>query len=176
MAYFIPHGSLNDKNQMYDARIKAWINLPQNDINELKNQYYINSTLSSEWLENNCHEDGVFKCSRCYRKHFIPDNFDFLCDGCVDFLLKEFPQHQASIKIQEWKNNTPLDLINYRIALRAHLSNVLSSDTLSYQNQSIVVIRELMKNDGNLLVCYSEADLSKKENHFTLNVLEINYV
>jgi hypothetical protein len=36
---------------------------------------------------SNTNRDGVFKCPRCYKKHYVPTNYDYLCDGCVDILL-----------------------------------------------------------------------------------------
>lgn len=46
-------------------------------------------------------EPGSVKCPRCYHHHMASLNFDGLCNVCVEFLLKHFPDHASIPFIKE---------------------------------------------------------------------------
>jgi len=79
-------GALNDKSQYWDG--KNWCNLPKKDDSNEHLKYSLKMySKQKEYFNDGCHLDGVFECPRCRRTHNLVDNFDFLCDGCVDVLL-----------------------------------------------------------------------------------------
>lgn len=100
------YGATNSDNKWWDG--KDWRSLRKDQ----KNHTFDIS--SDDWMrmietlrehdKNNCHVDGVFRCARCRRQHFIPDNFDYLCDGCVS-LLQTHPATPANIMegIATWR-------------------------------------------------------------------------
>lgn len=50
------------------------------------------------------HPDGCFNCPRCRFSHYIPDNYDYLCDGCVNVLLVHHAVTEEMLaNILEWK-------------------------------------------------------------------------
>jgi hypothetical protein len=72
------YGSLNDKNQWWDG--KNWVTQKKPDALKQLTQV-------KESFLDGCHMDGVFECPRCWRPHFLPDNYDLLCDGCANVCI-----------------------------------------------------------------------------------------
>jgi hypothetical protein len=73
------YGATNEKNQWWDG--KNWANSKKTD--DLKRL-----TQVKESFLDSCHLDGVFECPRCWRPHFLIDNYDLLCDGCADICIE----------------------------------------------------------------------------------------
>lgn len=98
------YGATNEHGQWFDG--KTWRSL---EVVRGVATFSVTSILQiCETLRNhdaaNCHTDGVFRCPRCWRKHFICDTYDYLCDGCVSALLIHTntpPEVLAGIA--EWK-------------------------------------------------------------------------
>ena len=44
---------------------------------------------------------GGIKCPRCWKQHHVVDNFDGLCDGCQDVLIRFYPEHPSTRRIYE---------------------------------------------------------------------------
>jgi hypothetical protein len=86
------YGSLNDKGQWFDGKDwRSWADSKSEDFEKKVAQetFRIWETLKRH-DEKNCHVDGIFECPRCRYKHYIPDNFELLCDGCVS-VIEEHP-------------------------------------------------------------------------------------
>jgi hypothetical protein len=64
-------------------------------------------------------------------------------------------------------------IISDRIKLRDTLDKVFKADALFYNSNEIVIVKDLLKNNGNLQVRYK--DLSNCKNPFVLNVYQISY-
>jgi len=79
-------GSSNNLGQWWDG--KTWRKWAEKDDKKESAMECLRliQTLK-EHDENNCHVDGCFKCPRCRRMHFVPVNYDLLCDGCSDLLM-----------------------------------------------------------------------------------------
>lgn len=176
--FFIPHGSSRTKEgnvQQFDSRTYQWKVVPK-DPEAFKQFELQEQKLSSEWLDNNCHPEGYFKCPRCYRHHFIPDNFDLLCDGCVN-ILKEYHAEAYSFEFTElfnsWLANPSADVIKQRMELRNALEVVYKADKLIYNNRQVTIIRDPFKNNGDLEVVYSD-DTQDKPKRFIVNVSELS--
>lgn len=41
------------------------------------------------------------RCPRCWHWHGVIENFDGLCDGCQQLILKNFPGHASAPLIRE---------------------------------------------------------------------------
>lgn len=176
--FFIPHGAtreVENNSQQFDARTYQWRNVPK-DLLDFKQYIFKEKEVKSEWLENNCHPNGVLFCPRCYRKHFIPDNFDFLCDGCTH-VLKDYHsmglQFEFTERFNTWYSNVPEGEVTTRIKLREALDKVFNSTSISFEGKEINITRHLLKNDGMLEVCFSDQDQSDKKNRFIINVKDI---
>ena len=89
------YGALNDQNQWFDGT--DWKAMKGNA------SVLISFQTLREHDASNCPVDGVFKCPRCRRGHFIPDQYDYLCDGCVAE-LNVHPATSDEIKagLAEW--------------------------------------------------------------------------
>lgn len=88
------YGAMNDKNQWFDGT----------DWKAIKSTSGLSVFETMQGHDaSNCHVHGVFTCPRCRRLHFIPDQFDYLCDGCVAD-LNVHPGTSAEIKagLEEW--------------------------------------------------------------------------
>ena len=88
---------------------------------------------TQEYVLNNRHPDGCFKCPRCKLYHYIPDNYELLCDTCVNIVLKHSnatPEQIEGIKLWQqkkklyWSANRVKDKdIEARLLLRDKLIN-----------------------------------------------------
>lgn len=164
--FYVEHGTLrtndNGTEQIFDAITYQWKILDKGD--SLFKFY----SFTKEWNENNCHPNGYFKCPRCYRKHNVPDNFDLLCDGCSEALLEyENFSHIQELKNWNVKDNTAL--IQERLCLRDKMDQVFKSESLSFENKPITILKDMLDNKGNLKVSFTE-DLSKP---FVINSFNI---
>ena len=72
------YGALNAVGQWWDGH--AWRRMRG------ASDQLMQFTTYMEHDAANCHMDGVFQCPRCRRQHYLCDNFDLLCDGCVSVL------------------------------------------------------------------------------------------
>jgi hypothetical protein len=94
---------VNDENQWYDGT--KWRNENDDTVSGCIKSFYIKSEIGKDHEEANCNVDGCFKCPRCYKKHFIPDNYDYLCDGCCRALLTHPKAHEEwIIGIKYWRS------------------------------------------------------------------------
>ena len=118
------YGALNTEGQWWDGQ--NWKNYSEIDKITGKRVPGIVEFLTfietlREHNDFNCHVDGVFKCPRCRRKHFIPDHFEFLCDGCVTLVLAHpLAPEGALINIPIWQEKA-----------RKHRLGELDSDIVS---------------------------------------------
>lgn len=97
MPYYMEENQLG---QYWDG--KSFVKNPKSD-SEFNRLFLRNLTIMKEHDENNCHIDGVFKCPRCWRKHYIVSNYDLLCDGCAD-LVSKIGSDFVKNNIEIWKN------------------------------------------------------------------------
>ena len=72
--FYVDHGTLLD-GKILDAKIYQYVSL-HDTLSTLKM-----SIEDSEWMRDSCHPNGYFRCNRCYRKHFIVNNFDLQYNG-----------------------------------------------------------------------------------------------
>lgn len=158
--FYIDHGTVSSDGKVFDAKVYQWIS-DKDNLSLLKM-----STADQEWFRDSCHPNGYFKCNRCYRKHFIVDNFDLLCDGCVNTLKLDFPDSEPTLLLLAWKIDK--DTLDNRIFLRDSLDKVYKSEKLYYESKEIEIVKDPMKNNGNLSVRYK--DLSLGDKPFNLNV------
>lgn len=176
--FFIAHGSTREQennSQQFDARTYQWKVVPKDHL--AFNQFVIQEKeLEQEWLENNCHPNGYFKCPRCYRKSNVPDNFDLLCDGCTS-ILKDYHsqglQFEFTERFNDWYTNVPLSVINDRMELRQALEDVYKSDHLMYKEEQVVIVRDPLKNNGDLEFCYIKDDITDKKKRFIMNIYDL---
>lgn len=176
--FFISHGSTRESEnglQQFDARTYQWKVIPKDPLTF--HQFTIQEKeLEQEWLENNCHPNGVFKCNRCYRKHYVPDNFDLLCDGCSS-ILKEYHsqglQFEFTERFNDWYTNVPENIIRSRMELRQALNDVYKSDCLLHENEQVIIIRDPLKNNGDIEVCYVKDDITDKKERFIVNIANL---
>jgi hypothetical protein len=114
---------VNDKGQWWDGRV--WRNPAPTDHLVWLEKYAVHDAA-------NCHVDGCFKCPRCRLMHFVPDNFDLLCDGCCNAVLAHPQATQEQIDgIRQWKRmaaehwrrgGVRSELIQARVDLRERLT------------------------------------------------------
>lgn len=170
--FYIEHLSQktsDNGNMVFDARNWQWLSVPkESDLTEYSQFVMKLSIPDSEWENDNCHPNGYFRCPRCYKKHFVVDNFDFLCDGCVSLLTDHFPDHEASIIISNWNPNNPV--VNERISLRMAIDKVVKSDKLYYNEREITILKDMLKNDGTFQIKYVG---DEDKNKFVANVFAI---
>lgn len=88
------YGSINENGLWWDG--KTWKKQKETDFLEL-------SSRLRELESKGCHPDGDLVCPRCRCPHFIRDNFDHLCDGCVTVILDNFPDHESVPFIKEYR-------------------------------------------------------------------------
>lgn len=179
--FYIPHGTTKDvdnNTQQFDARTYQWRVVPSNPTQFL--QYTLQEKeLEQEWLENNCHSNGFFKCPRCYRKHNLCDNFDLLCDGCCN-ILQQYHREGHSFEFTErfnlWNTNITVGQIQARVNLRTSLFECYNANQILYEGKEVVIIRDPLKNNGDLEVCYTTDDITDKKKRFIVNCfnLELN--
>lgn len=162
--FYIEHGTLSTDGKVFDAKVYQYVSA-KDTLSTLKM-----SIEDSEWMRDSCHPNGYFRCNRCYRKHFIVNNFDLLCDGCVNTLRNDFPDSEPTKKLLEW--NFDDSIISDRTKLRDTLDKVFKSDVLFYDSKEIEIVKDLFKNNGNLQVKYK--DSSQGEKPFILNVYQIS--
>ena len=162
--FYIDHGTLLD-GKIFDAKVYQYVSA-KDTLSTLKM-----SIEDSEWMRDSCHPNGYFRCNRCYRKHFIVNNFDLLCDGCVNTLKNDFPNSEPTKMLLNWTIDD--SIISDRIKLRDTLDKVFKADALFYNSNEIVIVKDLLKNNGNLQVRYK--DSSNCKNPFILNVYQISY-
>ena len=117
------YGQENQHEQFWDG--KSWCNLPKTEKNNAK-LIYSSIEYLSQLDRKNCHPDGCFICPRCRKNHYIVDNYDLLCDGCVTVELgnnshveKEILAWKEKSK-RHWSGN-PQSEIAERIQLRNEL-------------------------------------------------------
>jgi hypothetical protein len=101
----------NEHGQYWDG--KNWRNPDDNDDVRVH-------SIVSDHERCNCHFDGCFVCPRCRKNHFIPDNFDLLCDACAEIVL--FHPNASD----DFRNN----IITWREKAQNHYSGKLDSDIL----------------------------------------------
>lgn len=111
---------------------KSWRKPPVTSQDEAA-QYIWFQHSTQEYVLNNKHPDGCFKCPRCKLHHYIPDNYELLCDTCVDIVLtsaKATPKQLEGIKLWQqkkklyWSANRVDDKdIEERLLLRDKLIN-----------------------------------------------------
>lgn len=91
----IPFGATDSDGKWWDGR--DWRKWSEHDLLRIYE-------ILSRHDEDNCHVDGVFKCPRCRKMHYIVSNYDLLCDGCVEICL-DSPDCTLEVKnnILEWK-------------------------------------------------------------------------
>lgn len=81
----------------------SWRKPPTND-KDLDQQYLWFKVSTQEYVETTRHPDGCFKCPRCKCYHYILDNYDLLCDTCVDIVLTHEKATQLQIEgIKLWQ-------------------------------------------------------------------------
>jgi hypothetical protein len=99
MSYKPYYGATNDQDQWWDGT--TWKNFGHFDPKKGRSLSVTDILTQFETLRDhdsfNCHVDGVFKCPRCRRMHFIPDQFDLLCDGCAS-ICETHPNSSQVIK------------------------------------------------------------------------------
>jgi hypothetical protein len=110
----------------------SWRKPPVTETNH-RHQYEWFKASTQEYVLNNRHPDGCFKCPRCKLHHYIPDNFELLCDTCVDIVLEHSnatPEQVEGIKLWQqkkklyWSANRVEDKdIEERLLLRDKLIN-----------------------------------------------------
>lgn len=115
-------GATNDKGQWWDGR--DW----RNPSNQAAEPLRIIETLRNHDRDN-CHVDGCFECPRCRKMHFIPDNFDLLCDGCCETVLAH-PNATEAMRtgILAWREKARVGKDDVDIAMRLALRESLATD------------------------------------------------
>ena len=132
------YGSVNDSGLWWDG--KAWRKWWEegNGDSVVRHVLRTSSTIISH-AEKNCHPDGCFECPRCRLIHFIPDNYDFLCDTCCDILLSH--------------DRTPQDIkdsiLSWRSKARKYYSGEHDSDIVGRHvlREKMMVSNEEKPND-----------------------------
>ena len=96
------YGKENDKGQWWDG--KDWRTLAEEPDKIRQECLRVIEKLKAH-DEYNCHVDGCFECPRCRKMHFIPSNFDLLCDGCCQVLLTHpYATKEMLVSIGIWRN------------------------------------------------------------------------
>ena len=86
----------------------SWRKAPRN-IKEVEQQYLWFIASTQEYVETTRHPDGCFKCPRCKCYHYIPDNYELLCDTCVNILLEHINTTTKQLEgIKLWCNKKAL--------------------------------------------------------------------
>lgn len=86
----------------------SWRKPPTND-RDLDQQYLWFRASTQEYVETNRHPDGCFKCPRCKCYHYIPDNYDLLCDTCVNIVIEHVNTTTKQLEgIKLWCNKKAL--------------------------------------------------------------------
>ncbi len=160
--FYIEHGDRLEDGKVFDAKQYHYAS----DSDELSLQKM--TIIDHEWYMNNCHPNGYFKCNRCYRKHFVIENFDLLCDGCVQILKNDYPEHDATRQLNSFVLTD--ELFNQRLTLRNKLDSIFKSDQLFHAGHPIEVVKNPVKNNGDLSVKYTDKE---NEKPFMLNVNDI---
>ena len=92
----------NDKNQWWDG--VTWRNLGTSNSKTSVHTYYRMQAYRIDDKLHNTNRDGCFKCPRCYLKHYLPTNYDYLCDFCMELVLTHPKTRQETVQaIQYWK-------------------------------------------------------------------------
>lgn len=87
-------GATNDQGQWWNG--KNWKRYNDQDPSAVIERALWSAELLRGDDEAGRHRDGVFTCPRCRLTHFIVDNFDLLCDGCVS-VLRVHPNTSAVV-------------------------------------------------------------------------------
>ena len=99
------YGEENQHGQWWDG--KSFRKLPNdNDQKGFVQMAFRRIDYLSSLYEKGCHADGCFTCPRCRMTHFLPTNYDLLCDGCVRAELAN--NSNVEKEILEWKQKTKL--------------------------------------------------------------------
>lgn len=72
------YGDLNSEGYWWDGH--GWRTWGESTHHIVREKLFMDSSF-------NTHIHGCFTCPRCRRAHFLPDTFDYLCDGCQDVVL-----------------------------------------------------------------------------------------
>lgn len=81
------YGAINDIGQWWDSKCwRNWADANDADGSTQDALRILSTTTAHD--EKNCHMDGCFECPRCRLTHFIPDNYDLLCDACCSLVLQ----------------------------------------------------------------------------------------
>lgn len=99
-------GEGNQFGQIWDG--KNWQTIPhETQSKDKSNEFWTRMmlrqiTIGREYEEFNCHQDGVFKCPRCRRTHYLYDNYDLLCDLCSH--ISEESNYPVATEIKKWNS------------------------------------------------------------------------
>jgi hypothetical protein len=94
---------VNEKDQWWDGT--TWRNEGEVGSEELTRTNLRKASILENNSLYNTHPDGVIKCPRCYKMHFVPDNYDNLCDGCCTILLSHPKATEKMITgIKYWRS------------------------------------------------------------------------
>ena len=55
------------------------------------------------------------------------------------------------------------------------LYKVYTSEFVFHEERPLTILRDPLKNNGDLEVCYSDLDITDKKNRFILNIKEMSY-
>lgn len=106
----------------------SWRKAPTTD-KDFEHQYLWFCTSTQEYVSSTRHPDGCFKCPRCKCYHYVPDNYELLCDTCVSIVIdhpKAKPEQVEGIKLwnnkkrAHWSGNIDADIVD-RLQLRDKL-------------------------------------------------------
>ena len=161
--FFKEHGSTkieDGKSYFFDAKTYQWFLENHNSLTKC-------SILDQEWIDNNCHPNGSLFCPRCYRKHWLVDNYDFLCDGCNNLLLSYEPYRTTLLE-----NKPTEEEIQRRLKFRQDLENFVKSDSLWYEDKQVYIFKEKLDNLGNFFFQFMDQEF-KVNKPIILNMNEI---
>lgn len=140
------YGAINSDGKWFDG--KNWVNCVAQNTKTINTDYYEQflkqKTKLNESFDNGCHIDGVFECPRCWRPHFIIDNFDLLCDGCSEIVVSHInATEEQIIGIQLFKEKA-----------KKHYSGLLDPDILARKNERDILMgrKESFKINKNLSI------------------------
>lgn len=157
MIYKILYGSINSDGHWWDGNEWRGSVNPNSESHEKTAELMRHIQYSMDIHEKSIHADGVFKCPRCWQRHYLCDTFDFLCDMCVEVVRDHVETDQSTIdQIDIWKSKdyrVDQDVIN-RMKLRQELEDLkeLVPDELLYNDIRYTVINVVLDNDGTLLL------------------------
>lgn len=180
MIYKILYGSINSEGQWWDG--DQWRNSakPEDPQHEKVYEFLRLVQYANDVHEKSTHANGVFKCPRCWQRHYLCDTFDFLCDCCVE-VVYDHPTTLASTRnsIDIWKFKIKADPdIKNRMNLRQDLENLKQlPDQFTYNGELYNVVQVIMENRGDVLLRPVSSDLlepkDKKKFDITVNYKEL---